>query len=57
MFLYLDLRSLSLSLFLFLSFSLSLYLYNLIDQDVDTFDLDWLQFKTVASFQYLGMER
>ena len=49
--------SLSLSLFLFLSFSLSLYLYNLIDQDVDTFDLDWLQFKTVASFQYLGMER
>ena len=23
-------------------------------QDVDTFDLDWLQFKTVASAQYLG---
>ena len=23
-------------------------------QDVDTFDLDWLQFKPVTSFKYMG---
>ena len=23
-------------------------------QDIDTFDLDWLQFKPVTSFKYMG---